>query len=156
MSVTSSSRLNAGAHPQSLLALESSNLTGQLSAVKAGDQMMDRWTDGRMDRETDRLTNALTDHIRFVGDLEVRQVLADFLGHLFGREAHGCNVVGSQGQPVFWRLHELHRGAVAIGDVHHGEARFGAQVTLVVARAESIMENLNRIICRDKGRKCSH
>lgn len=97
------------------------------------------------------LTNALADYIRIVGDLEVRQMLADFLGHLLGREAHGCNVVGPQRQLALWRLHELHRGAVAVGDVHHGQARFGTQVTLVVARAESVVEDLNCIICGDKG-----
>lgn len=102
------------------------------------------------------LTNALADYIRIVGDLEVRQMLADFLGHLLGREAHGCNVVGPQRQLALWRLHELHRCAVAVGDVHHGEARFGTQVTLVVARAESIVEDLNCIICGDKGVKCSY
>lgn len=48
MSVTSSSRPNTGVHPQSLLALESSNLTGQLSAVKE-----DGWMDRRTDRHTD-------------------------------------------------------------------------------------------------------
>lgn len=47
MSVTSSSRPNTGVHPQSLLALESSNLTGQLSAVKEDGQM-----DGRRDGQT--------------------------------------------------------------------------------------------------------
>lgn len=101
------------------------------------------------------LTNALTDYVRIVGDLEVRKMLADFLGHLFRREAHGCDVVGTQSQLAFWRLHELYRGAVAIGDVHHGKARFRAQVALVVARAESVMEDLNCIICQDKGSKCS-
>lgn len=82
-------------------------------------------------------------------------MLANFLGHLFRREAHSCDVVGTQGQLAFWRLHELYRGAVAIRDVHHGKARFRTQVTLVVARAESVVEDLNCIICKDKGSKCS-
>lgn len=77
-------------------------------------------------------------------------MLADFLGHLFRSEAHSCDVVGTQSQLAFWRLHELYCGAVAIGDVHHGKARFRTQVALMVARVESIVENLNRIICKDK------
>lgn len=123
---------------------------------------MDGWTDERTDILMDDgwmvqpLTNALADYIRIVGDLEVRQMLADFLGHLLGREAHGCNVVGAQRQLALGRLHELHCGAVAVGDVHHGEARFGTQVTLVVARGESVVEDLNCVICGDKGIKCSY
>lgn len=101
------------------------------------------------------LTNALTDYVRIVGDLEVRKMLADFLGHFFWREAHSCDVVGAQSQLAFWRLHELYRGTVAIGDVHHGKARLRAQVALVVALAESVVEDLNCIICKDKGSKRS-
>lgn len=103
----------------------------------------------------EHLTNALTDYVRIVGDLEVRKMLADFLGHLFRREAHSCDVVGTQSQLASWRLHELYRGTVAIGDVHHGKARFRAQVAFMVAPAESVVEDLNCIICKEQGSKCS-
>lgn len=42
-------------------------------------------------------TNGLADRIRIVGDLEVRQMLADFLGDLLWSEAHGSDVVGYAG-----------------------------------------------------------
>lgn len=78
-------------------------------------------------------------------------MLADFLGHLLRGEAHGGDVVGAQGELALRRLHELHCGAVAVGDVHHGKTRFGTQVALVVTRAESIVEDLNRIVCEERG-----
>lgn len=70
-------------------------------------------------------TNGLPDCIQVVGDLEVRQVLANFLRHFLWGEAHGSYVVGTQGELALWSLHELHGCAVAVRDVHHGKACFG-------------------------------
>lgn len=78
-------------------------------------------------------------------------MLADFLGHLFWSEAHGGNVVRTQGELAFWSLHELYRGAVAVRDMHHGKACFRTQVALMVTCAESVMEDLNCIVCEDRG-----
>lgn len=77
-------------------------------------------------------------------------MLADFFGHLFWSEAHGSNVVGTQGQLALWSLHEFYSGTVAVSNVHHGKTGVGSQVALMVARAESVMEDLNCIVCRDK------
>lgn len=78
-------------------------------------------------------------------------MLADFLGHLLWSEAHGGDVVGAQGQLALWSLHELHCGAVAVRDMHHGETCFGTQVALVVTCAESIVEDLNGVVCEERG-----
>lgn len=100
MSDTNSSSPKAGAQPQSLLALVSSNLTGQLSAAKTiKDNLVLYWfiispTSGLKTKRYH--TNGLADSVRIVGDLEVREMLADFLGHLFRGEAHGSYVVGAQ------------------------------------------------------------
>lgn len=93
-------------------------------------------------------TDGLADRVRVVGDLEVRQVLADLLGHLFRGEAHGSDVVCAQGQLAFWSLHELHRGTVAVTDMHHGKTGVWAQVALMVTRAEGIVEDLDCIVYR--------
>lgn len=92
-------------------------------------------------------TNGLPDCIQVVGDLEVRQVFAYFLRHFLWSEAHGSYVVGAQGELALWSLHELQCCAVAVRDVHHGKTCFGAQVALVVACAQSIVEDLDRIVC---------
>lgn len=96
-------------------------------------------------------TNGLTDRVRIVGDFEVRKVLADFLGHLFWSEAHGCDVVGAQRQLALWSLHELYCGTVAVRDMHHGKTGVRTQVALMVTCAQSIMEDLNCIVCENKG-----
>lgn len=96
-------------------------------------------------------TNGLADRVGIVGDLEVREMLADFLGHLFWGEAHCGDVVGAQGELALWSLHELHCGTVAVRDMHHGKARFGTQVALMVTGAESVVEDLNCIVCEDRG-----
>lgn len=96
-------------------------------------------------------TDGLADRIRIVGDLEVREMLADFLGHLFWGEAHGGNVVGTQGELALWCLHELDRGTVAVGDMHHGKTCFRTQVALMVTCAKSVVEDLNCIVCEDRG-----
>lgn len=100
-------------------------------------------------------TNGLANRVRIVGDLQVRQMLADFLGHLLWSETHGSNVVGAQGQLALWGLHELYRGTVAVGDMHHGKTSVGSQVALVVTCAESIVEDLNRIVCEERNPKSS-
>lgn len=41
-------------------------------------------------------TNCLAHRIWIVGDLKVREVFADLLGHLLWGEAHGRYVVGAQ------------------------------------------------------------
>ncbi|TNN83131.1 hypothetical protein EYF80_006738 [Liparis tanakae] len=74
-------------------------------------------------------------------------MLADFLRHLFWSEAHGGDVVGTQRQLALGSLHELYGGAVAVRDVHHGKAGVGTQVALVVTRGESIVEDLNGVVC---------
>lgn len=99
-------------------------------------------------------TDGLTDRVGIVGDLEVREMLADFLGHLLWSEAHGGDVVGTQGQLALWSLHELYRGTVAVGDMHHGKTGVGTQVALMVTCAEGIMEDLNGIVCEDRGPEC--
>lgn len=99
------------------------------------------------------LTDGLADRVGIVGDLQVREVLADFLGHLLWSEAHGGDVVGTQGQLALWGLHELYRGTMAVGDMHHGKASVGAQVALMVTCAESVVEDLNGIVCEDRGHK---
>lgn len=76
----------------------------------------------------------------------MRKVFADLLRHLLGCEANGCDVVGAQNELTFRSLHELDSGPVAVGDVHHGKACLWAQIALMVASAESIVENLDRII----------
>lgn len=99
-------------------------------------------------------TDGLADRVGIVGDLEVREMLADFLGHLLWSEAHGGDVVGTQGQLALWSLHELYGGTVAVRDMHHGKTRVGTQVALMVTCAESIMEDLNCVVCEDRGPKC--
>ena len=86
-------------------------------------------------------TNGLADRVGIVGDFEVRKVLADFLGHLLWSEAHGCDVVGTEGQLALWSLHELYCGTVTVGDMHHGKTGVRTQVALMVTCAESIMED---------------
>lgn len=73
-------------------------------------------------------------------------MLAYLLRHFLWSEAHGSYVVGTQGELALGSLHELHCCAVAVGDVHHGKTCFGTQVALVVACAQSIVEDLNRIV----------
>lgn len=70
-------------------------------------------------------TNGLPDCIQIVGDLEVREVLANFLRHFLRSEAHGSYVVGTQGELALWSLHELHCCPVAVRDMHHGKTCFG-------------------------------
>lgn len=94
-----------------------------------------------------RCTDLLPGKVGFVGDLEVRDMLADFSRHLFWSEAHGGDVVGTQRQLALGSLHELYGGAVAVRDVHHGKAGVGTQVALVVTRGESIVEDLNGVVC---------
>lgn len=81
-------------------------------------------------------------------------MLADFLGHLFWSEAHGSDVVGTQGQLALWSLHELYCGTVAVRDMHHGKTSVGAQVALMVTCAESVVEDLNGIVCKNRGAEC--
>lgn len=97
------------------------------------------------------LTDGLADRVGIVGDLQVREVLADFLGHLLWGEAHGSDVVGTQGQLALWGLHELYRGTMAVGDMHHGKASVGTQVALVVTCAERVVEDLNGVVCEHRG-----
>ena len=73
-------------------------------------------------------------------------MLPDFFCHLLWCEAHGSNVVRTQGQLALRSLHELHRCAMAVGDVHHRKARVWTQVAHVVTCAEGIVEDLNRIV----------
>lgn len=81
----------------------------------------------------------------------MREMLADFLSHLRWREAHGSDVVGAQGQLAVRSLHELHCGAVTVGDMHHGKTGVGAQVALMVTCAKCVVEDLNGIVC---GNRC--
>lgn len=74
-------------------------------------------------------------------------MLVDLLGQFLWSEAHGGDVVGTQRQLAFWCLHELYCGTVAVRDMHHGKAGVGTQVALMVPCAESIMEDLNGIVC---------
>lgn len=96
-------------------------------------------------------TDGLADRVGIVGDLEVREMLADFLRHLLWSEAHGGDVVGAQRQLALWGLHELYCGTVAVRDVHHGKTGVRTQVALVVTRAESVVEDLNCVVCEDRG-----
>lgn len=96
------------------------------------------------------LTNGLSDRICLVGDLEVREVFAYFLCHLFWSETHGGDVVSSERQLALRGLHEFHGGTVAVRDVHHGKAGVGAQVALVLTCAERIVEDLNRVVWANK------
>lgn len=78
-------------------------------------------------------------------------MLADFFCQLLWGEAHGSYVIGAQRQLALWRLHELHSGTVAIRDVHHGKSGVWSQVAHVVTCAECIVEDLNGIICEERG-----
>ncbi len=101
-------------------------------------------------------TDGLTDRVGIVGDLEVRQMLPNFLGHLFRGEAHGGDIVGAQGQLALWSLHELYCGTVAVGNVHHWKTGVRTQIALMVACAESVVEDLNGIVCEEEGpERCS-
>lgn len=99
-------------------------------------------------------TDCLADRVGIVGDLQMREMLADLLGHLLWSETHGGDVVGTQGQLALWGLHELYRGTVAVRDMHHGKTCVGAQVALMVTCAESIVEDLNSVVCEESGTEC--
>lgn len=81
-------------------------------------------------------------------------MLADFLCHLLRCEANGCDVVSTQGQLALRGLHKLHCSTVAVGDMHHGKTGVRAQVALVVTCAESIVEDLNCVVCENRGSNC--
>lgn len=76
-------------------------------------------------------------------------MLANFLGHLLRCEAHGGYVVSAQRQLALWSLHKLYRGPVAVRDMHHGKTGVRSQVALMVTCAESIVEDLNCIVCNN-------
>lgn len=98
-------------------------------------------------------TDGLANRVRIVGDLQMRQMLADFLGHLLWSEAHGSDIVRAQGQLALWSLHEFYCGTVAVRDMHHGKTGVGSQVALVMTCAESIVEDLNRVVCEERNPK---
>ncbi len=92
------------------------------------------------------LTNSLPDGIRIVRDPQVGQVFANLFCHFFRCEAHGCDVVSTQGKLAFRGLHELNGGPMRVRYVHHGKPSVGAQVTFMVAGAEGILKYLDSII----------
>lgn len=100
-------------------------------------------------------TDSLAHRVRVVGNLEVREMFADFLCHLLRSEAHCSNVICPQRQLALRSLHELQCSTVAVRDVHHGKAGVRTQVALMVTGAESIMEDLYCVVCKGRGMGCS-
>ena len=93
-----------------------------------------------------RLTNPLT-RVWLVSDLEVRYIAPYCSRDLVRREAHGVHVVRSQAQTTVWHDHVLADRSQAVVDVHHWQARVGAQKTLVVTGPQCVVEYLARVVC---------
>lgn len=88
----------------------------------------------------------MSERINAVGDLEVRRVLAERQGQLFGGEAHGVDVVGPHGQALRRGFHDFQCGPEAVTDVHHREPGAGLEVAFKCAVLGCSVENLDCVV----------
>ena len=99
-----------------------------------------------------RLTDALA-RVGLVGDGQLGHVSSYLVRYLARREAHGLHVVRPQTQRVVGHHQELGDRAQTVVDVHHRQARVGAQEAVVVTVAQRVVEDLARVVCIRVGRK---
>ena len=105
-----------------------------------------------IERVRPRVGNGLS-AIRLVVDGEVRHVLLDVLGNLSRSEGHSSDVVHTLSQLAAISLDELQSSTQTIGHVHHGQRSIGAQEASVVVMLDSLIEDINSIICGTTARQ---